>query len=80
VRATIAQGSATGTIRPAIENVPVQLQVQDATDGPWRTIATARTDASAAFALAGDGSPGALRVRAAPGNGLVPGFSASACC
>jgi hypothetical protein len=81
VSATIKDGSATGTILPAVAGASVQLQRQDG--AVWTTVASGATDTTGAFALVGPTPPAlatAYRVRAAPGHGLVPGFSQPACC
>ena len=82
VDATIQQGAATGTTRPAAANAPVQLQWSaDGLTG-WQSVATSSTDAAGAFDL---GAPapettGGYRVRVAPGHGLAPGLSKTVCC
>ncbi|MDX6474599.1 MAG: stage sporulation protein [Gaiellaceae bacterium] len=81
VDATIQQGNATGFVRPAVANAPVELQWS--TDGTtaWQTVATSTTDTSGAFAVSTP-SPdaGSYRVRVAPGHGLSAGLSKSPCC
>ena len=80
VDATIAQGSATGKIAPALPNAAVQLQwSQDGTTG-WQTLATATTDATGAFTVSATPQTGTYRVRVAPGHGLAPGLSKPVCC
>jgi SpoIID/LytB domain protein len=73
VDATLAGGVATGSIRPVVSGAAVQLQRQDGT--AWTTVGSTVTDASGAFTVPGDATPGSYRVRVAPGRGLVPGFS-----
>jgi stage II sporulation protein D len=73
VAATLTAGVATGSIRPAAAGAAVQLQRHDGT--AWTTVASAVTDASGAFTVAGDATPGSYRVRVAPGRGLAPGVS-----
>lgn len=82
VDATVQQGIATGTTKPAVAAAPVQLQWSaDAATG-WQTVASSTTDDTGAFSL-GAASPetaGGYRVRVAPGHGLAPGLSKTACC
>ena len=82
VDATVQQGTATGTTKPAVAAAPVQLQWSaDAATG-WQTVASSTTDDTGAFSL-GAASPqtaGGYRVRVAPGHGLAPGLSKTACC
>ncbi|HET7043499.1 MAG TPA: SpoIID/LytB domain-containing protein [Gaiellaceae bacterium] len=62
-----------GTVRPAVLDRQVQVQVQT---GPrWLTVATVPVDAAGAFS-AGALGPGTYRARYAPGGGLAPGLSA----
>jgi len=80
VDATIAQGTATGKIAPALANAAVQLQWSaDGTSG-WQTVATGATDATGAFSLSATPQSGSYRVRVAPGHGLAPGLSKPVCC
>jgi stage II sporulation protein D len=75
VTARLGAGAVTGNVRPALARAAVQLQGQ--TGATWSTVASGVTDASGSFSLAtGAGAASAYRVRAAPGQGLVPGFSA----
>jgi stage II sporulation protein D len=78
VDATVTLGSATGRIRPPLAGAAVQLQRQDGVK--WTTVASGTTDALGAFTLVADATSGSYRVRAAPGHGLVPGFSQAVCC
>lgn len=73
VQASVGVGVVEGTIQPALEGSPVQLQYQDVTG--WTTVATAIADAAGSFALAAQLVPGSYRVRCAPGHGLSPGVS-----
>jgi hypothetical protein len=75
VSAAFAGGTATGVIAPALAGAAVQLQAS--VDGAtWQTVGTSATIAGGAFSVTASGTPsGALRVRVAPGHGLVPGFS-----
>ncbi|HZT16239.1 MAG TPA: SpoIID/LytB domain-containing protein [Gaiellaceae bacterium] len=66
--------SLSGTIRPSLAGAPVALQRQDGAS--WTPVATSQTDATGDWSLAAPG-PGAYRVRAAPGHGLVPAVSAT---
>lgn len=82
VDATIQQGTATGTTRPVSGSGAVQLQWSaDGTTG-WQTVAASATDDNGAFTLSAPApeTTGAYRVRVAPGHGLAPGLSKSACC
>ena len=74
VTASLAVGSVAGTMRPALQGAPVQLQLQIPTG--WTTIATGTSDATGAFALSTPLAAGSYRVRSAPGHGLSPGVSA----
>jgi stage II sporulation protein D len=71
----IRVGGVAGTIRPALEGSPVQLQLQNG--AVWTTVATAKADAAGAFAVPFPGQivPGSYRIRSAPGHGLAPGVS-----
>ncbi len=73
VTASVGSGSVAGTIKPAFQAAPVQLQRQDVTG--WTTVATASADAAGSFTLSAALSPGTYRVRCAPGHGLLPGVS-----
>jgi stage II sporulation protein D len=73
VQASVGVGSVAGTVKPALQGSPVQLQLQNG--GAWKTVATATTDSSGAFALAATLTPGSYRVRTSPGHGLAPGVS-----
>lgn len=80
VDATIAHGTATGKIAPAVPDAAVQLQwSQDGTTA-WQTLATGATDAAGAFSVSTTPQPGTYRVRVAPGRGLAPGMSKPVCC
>jgi hypothetical protein len=82
VDATVQQGTATGTTKPAVAAAPVQLQWSaDAATG-WQTVASSTTDDTGAFSLsaASPETAGGYRVRVAPGHGLAPGQSKTACC
>jgi SpoIID/LytB domain protein len=82
VDATVQQGTATGTTKPAVAAAPVQLQWSaDAATG-WQTVASSTTDDTGAFSLsaATPENVGGYRVRVAPGHGLAPGLSKTACC
>ena len=82
VDATVQQGTATGTTKPVVANAPVQLQWSaDGTTG-WQTVATSATDGTGALNLSAPApeTAGAYRVRVAPGHGLAPGLSKTACC
>jgi stage II sporulation protein D len=81
VDATIQQGVATGTVKPPAANAAVQLQWSADGLSGWQTVATSTTDAAGAFALSAPSSDaGTYRVRVAPGHGLAPGLSKTACC
>ncbi len=80
VDATIAQGTATGKIAPALPNAAVQLQwSRDGATG-WQTLATGTTDTTGAFNVSAAPQQGTYRVRVAPGRGLAPGLSKPICC
>ena len=82
VDATVQQGVATGATKPAVAAAPVQLQWSADGAAGWQTVATSTTDVAGAFTL-GAPSPettGGYRVRVAPGHGLAPGLSKTACC
>ena len=73
VEAQPGVGGVEGTIQPALEGSPVELQLQGVSG--WTTIATSTADASGIFAvtLPAQVVPGSYRVRCAPGHGLSPG-------
>jgi stage II sporulation protein D len=73
VRAAAAGRRVAGTLRPVVAGAPVELEQRVASG--WRVRASARADDRGAFALVAPG-PGTYRVRAIPGDGLVPGLSA----
>jgi stage II sporulation protein D len=80
VDAAVAGDTATGSIVPAVAGAAVQLQ-ENADGSAWQTVGTATTDAAGAFSVTAASAPtGTLRVRVAPGHGLVPGFSKSVPC
>jgi stage II sporulation protein D len=80
VTATVAGGTATGSIVPAAAGAAVQLQ-ENGDGAAWQTVGTATTDAAGGFSVTSASTPtGALRVRVAPGHGLVPGFSKTVPC
>jgi stage II sporulation protein D len=82
VDATVQQGVATGAVKPAVAAAPVQLQWSADGAAGWQTVATSTTDSAGAFTLAAPSpeTTGGYRVRVAPGHGLAPGFSKTACC
>jgi stage II sporulation protein D len=73
VSASLAAGIVQGSMKPALSGAAVQVQRQDGVG--WTTVATGTTDVSGAFAVSAALSPGAYRVRCAPGRGLSPGVS-----
>jgi stage II sporulation protein D len=73
VDAAIGGGAVQGTVKPPVSGASVQVQRQHGS--AWRTVASGRTDATGAFALAASLAPGSYRVRCAPGKGLAPGVS-----
>jgi hypothetical protein len=75
VSASVAAGVVQGSTRPPFLGAAVQLQRQDGVG--WTTVATGTTDVSGAFTVSAALSPGAYRVRCAPGHGLSPGVSRS---
>jgi hypothetical protein len=82
VDATVLQGVASGTTKPAVAAAAVQLQWSaDALTG-WQTVASSVTDGAGSFALSAPSpeSAGAYRVRVAPGHGLAAGLSKTSCC
>ena len=74
VTASLAGGTAHGTITPALAGAACQLQRQSGAS--FATVASGTTGATGAFTLPATLSAGSYRVRCAPGNGLSPGFSA----
>jgi hypothetical protein len=80
VTAAVTGGTASGSIVPAIAGAAVQLQ-ESAAGTSWQTVGTATTDGAGAFSVTATSPPsGALRIRVAPGHGLVPGFSKTVPC
>jgi stage II sporulation protein D len=76
VTATFQADSASGSIKPAIANAPVQLQSSADGGVSWDTVGTSATEATGAFTVTAAGvSHGPLRVRVAPGHGLAPGLA-----
>jgi len=73
VSASLGAGMVQGSTKPALSGAAVQIQRQDGVG--WTTVATGTTDVSGAFAVSAALSPGAYRVRCAPGRGLSPGVS-----
>jgi stage II sporulation protein D len=73
VSASLGAGMVQGSMKPALSGAEVQIQRQDGVG--WTTVATGTTDVSGAFAVSAALSPGAYRVRCAPGRGLSPGVS-----
>jgi hypothetical protein len=80
VDATVRDGNATGTTKPAVANAAVQLQWSADGSTGWQTVATATTDTTGAFSVPGASTAGAYRVRVVPGHGLAPGLSKSTPC
>jgi stage II sporulation protein D len=82
VDAAMQQGTATGTTRPVVASAPVQLQWSADGAPTWQTVATSTTDDTGAFNLTAPSpeTAGSYRVRVAPGHGLAPGLSKTACC
>jgi stage II sporulation protein D len=82
VDATVQQGTATGVTKPVAASAPVQLQWSADGATGWQTVATSTTDVSGAFSLSAPTpeTAGAYRVRVAPGHGIAPGLSKTACC
>jgi stage II sporulation protein D len=82
VDATVLQGVATGTTKPAVAAAPVQLQWSADGATAWETVATTTTDDTGGFSLSAPSpeTAGGYRVRVAPGHGLAPGLSKTACC
>ncbi len=74
VTAALQQDGVAGTVRPALTGAPVALQRQDGSH--WTTVATGATTEGGGFTITAPLSPGAYRVRCAPGRGLAPGLSA----
>ena len=82
VDATVQQSVATGTTKPAVPAAPVELQWSADGATAWETVATSTTDDAGAFSLSATTpeATGGYRVRVAPGHGLAPGLSKTACC
>ena len=82
VDATVQQGAATGTTRPAVAAAPVELQWSADGLTAWTTVATSTTDDAGGFNLSAPSpeATGSYRVRVAPGHGLAAGLSKTACC
>lgn len=82
VDATVQQGLAQGATKPAVVAAPVQLQWSADGATAWETVATSTTDDAGAFSLSAPSpeTAGSYRVRVAPGHGLAPGLSKTACC
>jgi hypothetical protein len=82
VDATVQQGVVTGTTKPAVAAAPVQLQWSADGATAWETVASSTTDDTGGFSLAAPSpeATGGYRVRVAPGHGLAPGVSKTACC
>jgi stage II sporulation protein D len=68
-----APTSLAGTVQPAIENAPVQIQRTSGTG--WTTVVKLRTDAQGAFAGSFAVVPGTYRARVAPGKGWAVALS-----
>jgi stage II sporulation protein D len=82
VDATVLQGVASGTTKPAVAAAAVQLQWSaDGLTG-WQTVGSSVTDGAGSFTLSAPSpeSAGAYRVRVAPGHGLAAGLSKTSCC
>ena len=75
VDATVGTTALSGTVRPALDAAPVQLQRQSGT--VWTTVSSTVTDAAGAWSFAGVPQAGTYRVRCAPGQGLVAGVSSA---
>ena len=75
VDATVGAASVSGSIRPAVASAAVQLQQQSGT--AWKTVSSTVTDTAGAWSFSGALPAGTYRIRCAPGQGLVPGFSAT---
>ena len=82
VDATVQQGAATGTTTPVVQYAPTELQWSADGATGWQTVATSTTDDTGAFSISAPTpeTAGAYRVRVAPGHGLAPGLSKTACC
>jgi stage II sporulation protein D len=82
VDATVQQGTATGTTTPVASSAAVELQWSADGATGWQTVASSTTDDTGAFSLSAPApeTAGAYRVRVAPGHGLAPGLSKTACC
>jgi hypothetical protein len=61
---------------------PTELQWSADGTTAWQTVATSTTDGTGAFSISAPSpeTAGAYRVRVAPGHGLAPGLSKTACC
>jgi stage II sporulation protein D len=75
VDATVGPSSVSGSIRPALASAAVQLQQQAGV--AWTTVSSTVTDATGAWSFSGALPSGTYRIRCAPGQGLVPGVSAT---
>jgi stage II sporulation protein D len=75
VDAVANAGVVTGSISPVIAGAAVQLQQQSG--AAWTTLAATVTDAAGAWSFPGALTAGTYRIRCAPGQGLVPGSSAT---
>jgi stage II sporulation protein D len=82
VDATVQRGTATGTTKPVVAYAPTELQWSADGLTAWQTVATSTTDGSGAFSISAPSpeTAGAYRVSVAPGHGLAPGLSKTACC
>jgi stage II sporulation protein D len=82
VDATVQQGVAAGTTKPAVAAAPVQLQWSADGLTAWTTVATSTTDDTGGFTLSAPSpeATGGYRIRVAPGHGLAAGLSKTACC
>lgn len=70
------QTSLRGSVKPALEGAPVDVQRQSADGTTWKTIAHAALNADGTFQASLTLSPGTYRARVAPGRGFVAGSSA----
>lgn len=68
------QTSLRGSVKPALEGAPVEVQRQIGTT--WKTVARAGLNADGTFQALLTLSPGMYRARVAPGHGFVAGSSA----
>jgi stage II sporulation protein D len=71
--ASLGPAGGQGTIRPALEGVPVQLQRRDGST--WTTVQSGTAGAEGAWSFAARLQAGSYRVRCAPGHGLAAGVS-----